>query len=69
METAKRCGVSRMSEILTEIVGQTPQVLETVRGRIPNDFLESVANTILQGVRSSAEDLQAQARHGDHPPV
>lgn len=57
IETANQCGVSGMSEMIAEIVEQTPRVLDKVRSIVPGHFPESIAEAILGGVASAAREL------------
>lgn len=57
LETAKRCGFSGMSGTTIRLAEQTPKVIETVQRSLPKDFPESVAHSILEGLKSQAEKL------------
>ena len=64
METARRGGVADMPAILADLVGRTPAVIAMVGSALPQGFPAAVADTILTGVRTSAERLGAEL-----PPV
>ena len=55
LETAQQCGFHRMQEIVDEICDRTPQVVESVRGKIPRGFPEPLADGILDGVVTCAK--------------
>lgn len=57
LETAKQCGLSGMEDLITELVGITPDVVSRVRSEVPDDFPESIASSILDGAKSAARDL------------
>jgi serine/threonine-protein kinase HipA len=60
IETAKICGLTGMREIIGETLDRTPGVIERVRGTIPVSFPARIADTILDGVQSTAECLKAE---------
>ena len=43
--------------LIDDIVGQTPQVIEAVRGQLPPGFPGAVADSILQGLQAAANHL------------
>ncbi len=57
IETARRCGFSRMPELLDEIRAMTPEVVEKVRTALPSRFPSAIAEPILEGIATSAERL------------
>ena len=61
IETAQRCGLPGMQALLAELVERTPKVLESVRSQIPKGFPLRLAESILNGVASSAKELRAPA--------
>ena len=60
LETAKRHGMINMKSIIEDLVAKTPAVIEQVRSRLPAGFPPQVAETILDGVRSRAEQLKVE---------
>jgi len=57
METARQCGVRGMAELMSELRDRTPEVLAAVRKQIPRKFPEAISETILEGLRTSAQRL------------
>jgi len=54
-ETAKRCGLGgAFRSLTTELLDQTPGVVDSVASRLPEGFPDSVASPILEGLRASA---------------
>ncbi len=57
IETAKRCGMAGMEEIVAELVARVPAVIERVQHLVPAGFPAQIADSILNGVRSASERL------------
>ena len=57
IETAKRCGLPGMEEIVADLVERTPQVAESIRSQLPKSFPEPIAESILDGLARQAELL------------
>lgn len=57
LETAKRCGLVGMSEIMARVADEAPKIIETVERWLPKDFPEFVAHPIFEGLRSQAPKL------------
>jgi len=57
-ETAKRCGLPGMQEVMTDMVARTSSAVETVRMKIPTGFSEQIADTILNGLQAAVERLK-----------
>jgi serine/threonine-protein kinase HipA len=60
IETAKRHGITNMNSIVEDLVAKTPAVIDRVRSLLPTDFPSQIAETILVGLRSRAEQLKAE---------
>ena len=60
LETAKRCGVPNMEEIISEVVARAPAVIERVRVSIPAGFPAQIAASIFDGFQLSSERLAAE---------
>jgi len=60
VETAKRHGITNMNSIVEDLVAKTPAVIDRVRSLLPTDFPSQIAETILAGLRSRAEQLKAE---------
>ena len=60
IETAKRHGITNMNSIVEDLVAKTPAVIDRVRSLLPTDFPSQIAETILAGLRSRAEQLKAE---------
>jgi len=60
IETAKRHGLARMSEIVTEMVERTPSVVAHVRDGLPTGFRADIADAIIGGVAAAAKSLSLQ---------
>ena len=43
--------------LIDEVVARTPSVIQAVRGQLPDDFPEDVAEAILGGLQAAAERL------------
>ena len=59
LDTAKRCGFGDMKSVIEDVITQTPEVLQQIRGVIPDGFPGPIADSILTGIKSSADDLKA----------
>ncbi len=57
METAQRCGLAGMRQIISDLIDQTPRVLDGVLAKIPKTFPEPIAETILTGLQRQSERL------------
>lgn len=60
IETAKRCGLAGMNEIMADVIDRTPAVLDRVRTGIPKGFATQIAESILDGVQASSERLKSE---------
>ncbi len=63
IETARRYGIPDMPAILADLAARTPDVVATVGSALPKGFPAVVADSILTGVRASAERLGAELVH------
>ena len=57
METANRCGLAGMHQILADLIDQTPQVLDAVHAQIPKTFPGPIAEAVLEGLKRQAKRL------------
>ena len=55
-----------MSAILADLVTRTPAVIEKAENALPKGFPAKIADTILAGVRISADRLEAESYKLDH---
>lgn len=60
IETAKRYGITNMHSIVEDLVAKAPAVIEKMRSLLPVGFPPQIAETILDGVRARAEQLEAE---------
>jgi serine/threonine-protein kinase HipA len=64
LETAKRCGLAGMQNILEELVSRMPEVVEEVRRRLPRQFPAQIADSILNGTVKAGRLLREQMTKG-----
>jgi len=57
IETARRCGVSDMNEILDDVVARVPTILERVNAQLPASFPASLWLPIFEGIGRASERL------------
>jgi len=57
IETAKRCGVADMNEIVADVVARVPEVLKQMNARVPAGFPAQILDPIFDGVRRASERL------------
>ena len=61
ISTANRMDLGAEADTLvTSLVAHTPEVIASVRARLPPGFPKQLAATILGGLQSSADQLQRQ---------
>ena len=61
ISTASRMGLGAEAEdLVADLVERTPGVIAAVQAKLPSDFPEPLATTILEGLQRSAERLQSQ---------
>jgi len=60
VETAKRCGFSKMKDVMAELIAQTPKVVEQSATRLPRKFPSQIAESILDGTAATARLLGEQ---------
>ncbi len=60
IDTGKRCGLTNMPALIAEIVEHTPSVIDRVASALPPTFPSQIADTILTGLRTSADRLTAE---------
>ncbi len=60
VETARRCGISDMAEIISEVISLTPTAVEAVQSTLPKSFPLQTAATILRFVQSSTERIKME---------
>lgn len=58
LETAKRCGVSDMSEIIDEMAERVPEAIGEVESSLPKGFPPAIADSILTGASASLKRLK-----------
>ncbi|GAB1487850.1 type II toxin-antitoxin system HipA family toxin [Opitutaceae bacterium] len=57
LETGKRCGVPQMATLVREMIDRTPTALAVARQAIPAGFPAAIADSILDGVQTTAQRL------------
>jgi serine/threonine-protein kinase HipA len=57
IETAKRCGIADMNEIVADVVARVPKILEQVNAQLPADFPAPILDPIFDGIRRASERL------------
>ena len=57
IDTAKRCGVADMDEIVANVVARVPEILERVNARLPEGFPSSILDPVFDGIRRASERL------------
>jgi serine/threonine-protein kinase HipA len=57
IDTAKRCGVADMDEIVANVVARVPEILERVNARLPEGFPASILDPVFDGIRRASERL------------
>ncbi len=60
LEMAKRCGFGEMKSVFEDVIARTPEVIEQVRVIVPKGFPDQIADAILNGIKTSAEQLKAE---------
>ena len=60
-QTARRCGVDNMTEIVIEVVERTPSVVDAVASRLPSDFPPDLFDNVAGGLRKSAKKIARMA--------
>lgn len=60
LDTARRCGVSGMDTIMEDLVAMTPGVVDQAAKCLPREFPGAIADTILNGTKTSAKRLAEQ---------
>lgn len=57
---AARSGYGKDAEpIIKKVLAETPNVIQRIRDRLPNDFPDRVAARIFEGLQGSAQRLAA----------
>jgi serine/threonine-protein kinase HipA len=59
LDTARRCGFGGMRAVMDEVIDKTPNVIQQVRGLIPQGFPPQIADAILDGLKASTEHWKA----------
>lgn len=60
LETAKRCGITNMQEIMGEITSAVPDVVHRVGSRLPRAVPAELAESILEGVQLAAKQVKRE---------
>jgi len=63
LETARRCGLPGMSEILVELAEMTPAVISAVCKKLPKGFPQPIADSILHGLQQASRELAEALAH------
>jgi serine/threonine-protein kinase HipA len=58
IETAKRQGIGDMKQIVSDVIARTPEAIDRVRNAVPADFPAQIADAILRGIETRAEQLK-----------
>jgi serine/threonine-protein kinase HipA len=58
--TANRCGFGEMQSVMQDVIARTPEVIERVRGLVPPGFPAQIADAILHGIKTAAQQLQTE---------
>jgi len=57
IETARRCGIADMKEILADVVARIPEILERVNAQVPAGFPARILDSIFDGIRRASGRL------------
>ena len=60
LETAKRCGFGEMKTIIQDVIARTPAVIQQVRAVVPAGFPAQIADSILGGISTRAEQITVE---------
>jgi serine/threonine-protein kinase HipA len=61
--TAKLCGLgSDMEDIITDVIENTPNVIEDVGASLPKGFPEALFDSMAKGLRTAAKQIERMAR-------
>ncbi len=61
LSTGKKCGLDETSihQVIQELIEATPNVIDSISGRLPDSFPEDLAEAIFDGLRASVRKLAA----------
>ena len=60
LETGKRCGFGEMKTIIEDVIARTPAVIQQVRAVVPARFPAQIADSILDGISTRAEQITVE---------
>jgi serine/threonine-protein kinase HipA len=60
LETAKRYGLGDMKRLILDVIARTPDVIQQMRRILPAGFPQQIAEAILDGIKSHAEQLTTE---------
>lgn len=59
LDTARRCDFGNLRAVMDEVFAKTPNVIQQVRGLIPQGFRPQIADAILNGLKASTDQWKA----------